>query len=80
MVVYLDGVYFGLYTMTDHIDDELMQASGLLETGNLYKAINHDANFRLTNANGDDQGHPARRLREEGGRAARRLRRSRRPG
>lgn len=54
-VVYLDGTYFGLYTVTDHIDGELMRASGLSEDGNLYKAIDHDANFRLTNADGDDK-------------------------
>ncbi len=54
-VVYMDGVYFGLYTVTDHIDGELMRASGLSEEGNLYKAINHDANFRLTNSDGGDK-------------------------
>jgi len=55
-VVYLDGAYFGLYTVTDHVDGELMRAAGLSEDGNLYKAINHDANFRLTNADGGDKG------------------------
>jgi hypothetical protein len=45
-VVYVDGEYFGLYAVTDHLDDELMKALGLSENGNLYKAINHDANFR----------------------------------
>ncbi|HEU5055985.1 MAG TPA: CotH kinase family protein [Kofleriaceae bacterium] len=55
-VVYQGGTYFGLYTVTDHIDGELMRASGLSEEGNLYKAINHDANFRLTNADGADKG------------------------
>lgn len=54
-VVYQDGAYFGLYTVTDHIDGELMRASGLSEEGNLYKAVNHDANFRLTNADGADK-------------------------
>jgi spore coat protein H len=51
-VVYLDGAYHGLYTMTDHIDDELMESHGLPESGNLYKAINHDANFSTTAAGG----------------------------
>jgi spore coat protein CotH len=55
-VVYMDGVYFGLYTVTDHIDGDVMRASGLSEEGNLYKAINHDANFRLTNSDGADKG------------------------
>ena len=54
-VVYQDGTYFGLYTVTDHIDGELMRAVGLSEEGNLYKAINHDANFRLTNYDGADK-------------------------
>ena len=52
-VVYIDGAYFGLYTVTDHLDDELMKAVGLSDSGNVYKAVNHDANFRLTNAGGD---------------------------
>jgi spore coat protein H len=52
-VVYLDGTYFGLYTVSDHIDGELMRASGLSEEGNLYKAIDHDANFRLTTWDGN---------------------------
>ena len=52
-VVYDGDQFRGVYTVTDHVDDDLMQASGLSERGNLYKAINHDANFRLTNASGD---------------------------
>ncbi|MCG8423001.1 MAG: CotH kinase family protein [Proteobacteria bacterium] len=47
-VVYLDGEFWGIYTVTDHIDGDLMEAHGLSAIGNLYKAINHDANFRLT--------------------------------
>ena len=53
VVLYLDGEYFGLYTATDHIDGDLMHAAGLAEDANLYKAISHDANFRLTNKDGD---------------------------
>jgi hypothetical protein len=52
-VVFLDGAYHGLYTVTDHIDQFLMAESGLLQSGNLYKAVNHDANFYLTDAQGD---------------------------
>ncbi len=47
-VVFLDGEYHGLYTVTDHIDRYLAYAAGLAASGNLYKAVNHDANFRLT--------------------------------
>ncbi len=52
-VVFLDGEYHGLYTVTDHIDGFLMEDVGLLRSGNLYKAINHDANFYLTDVYGD---------------------------
>jgi CotH protein len=47
-VVYLNGEFWGLYTVTDHVDDNLMKNNGLPEEGNLYKARTHDANFRLT--------------------------------
>ncbi len=46
-VVYLNGEFWGLYTITDHIDRHLMEDSNLFEDGNLYKARSHDANFRL---------------------------------
>jgi hypothetical protein len=36
--------------LTDHVDGNLMEDSGLFEDGNLYKARGHDANFRLTRA------------------------------
>ena len=52
-VLFLDGEYHGLYTVTDHIDGFLMEDVGLLRSGNLYKAINHDANFYLTDAYGN---------------------------
>lgn len=48
VVVYLNGAYWGLYTLTDHVDRRLMEDHGLSEAGNLYKARTHDANFRLT--------------------------------
>ncbi len=47
-VVILNGQYWGMYTATDHIDGYLMEDFGLLQQGNLYKAIDHDANFKLT--------------------------------
>lgn len=46
-VVYLDGAFHGLYAVTDHVDDRLFEAAGLPAGGNVYKAINHDANFTL---------------------------------
>jgi spore coat protein H len=50
VVVFLGGLYLGLYTLTDKVDGNLMQDNGLFEDGNLYKARTHDANFRLTRA------------------------------
>jgi spore coat protein CotH len=49
-VLFLNGVYWGLYTFSDHVDDDLMGAHGLSKAGNLYKARTHDANFRLVTA------------------------------
>jgi hypothetical protein len=52
-VVYLDGVYQGLYTGCDRIDDEFVRHMGFDDgEGNLYKAVSHDANFKLERANG----------------------------
>jgi spore coat protein H len=47
-VVYVDGQFRGLYAITDHVDGFLMEDHGLNQDGNLYKAVNHDGNFRLT--------------------------------
>jgi hypothetical protein len=47
-VVYLNGQFWGIYTITDHIDRYLLEDFGLHEDGNLYQAKTHDANFRLT--------------------------------
>lgn len=46
-VLYLDGEYYGLYTGLDRVDEEFIGEMGLDRTGNLYKAVNHDANFYL---------------------------------
>ncbi len=47
-VVYLQGVYHGLYVVMDHVDDEFVDHFGLSRDGNLYKSVNHDANFEFT--------------------------------
>ena len=52
-VVYIEGEFMGIYTAGDHVDDDLMVAHGLPQAGNLYKATNHDANFRLVTRTGD---------------------------
>jgi spore coat protein H len=46
-VVFLNGAYHGLYTVSDHIDGYLMEDFGLNQDGDLYKARSHEANFRL---------------------------------
>lgn len=46
-VIYLGGRWFGLYTLADHVDRDLFEESlGLGDGGNLYKSIDHNANFR----------------------------------
>lgn len=57
-VVFLDGEYHGLYVVSDHIDEYLMEDHGLDQAGNLFKARTHDANFRLTNNDGDPKATP----------------------
>jgi spore coat protein H len=46
-VLFLNGAYHGLYTFVDHVDGYLMEDFGFNQDGNLFKARNHDANFRL---------------------------------
>jgi len=46
-VVYLDNQYVGLYDIADQINGYMMEDFGYLQDGNLYKSINHDANFTL---------------------------------
>ena len=52
-VVYLQGVYHGLYVIVDHVDNEFVDHFGLNRDGNLYKSVNHDANFELTDYYGN---------------------------
>lgn len=46
-VIYLDGVYHGLYTVLDFIDEDFFAAQGLGDEGQLFKAVEH-ANFYAT--------------------------------
>jgi len=48
VVVYFDREYWGLYTSCDRLDDHFAQEMGLSRDGNLYKSIDHDANFYRT--------------------------------
>jgi hypothetical protein len=46
-VLYVNNEYYGLYTVSDHVDRHLMAANGLQSTGNLYKAVTHAARFEI---------------------------------
>jgi len=59
VAVYVDGLYFGLYALVDHVDRDLFEESlGLDDGGQLYKAVNHDASFR--NAGNPSAGYERR--------------------
>lgn len=45
VVVYINGAYEGLYMLGDHIDGEYWEDNGHFEDGNLYKSVDHSANF-----------------------------------
>lgn len=66
-VVFLDGAYWGLYTVSDHVDNDLFKAHGLADDGNLYKARTHDANFRLTDVDDNPKDPLHKGLTKEGG-------------
>lgn len=53
VVVYLDGEYHGLYVAADHIDDEFFEQSGFTRDSDVFKAVNHDANFYSYDAYGN---------------------------
>lgn len=44
-VVYLNGQYHGLYLLAEHVDGEVPARFGLRKDGNLYLAVDQDANF-----------------------------------
>ncbi|MCP4873230.1 MAG: hypothetical protein GY898_31435 [Proteobacteria bacterium] len=56
VVLYLNGDYHGLYTALDRIDNEFIDQMGFFRDSNVYKAINHDANFGPNRANGSSKG------------------------
>ena len=53
VALFVDGEYFGLYLLGDHVDRHFMEDRGLSDDGNVYKAVNHEANFRETRRSGD---------------------------
>lgn len=66
-VVFLDGQYYGLYTVSDHVSGYLMEEHGLFQDGNLYKARTHDANFRMIRADKSPKATPHDGLTKEEG-------------
>ncbi len=52
VVLYLDGAYHGLFMALDRIDNEFIDQMGFDRDAGLYKAVNHDANFFLTDSGG----------------------------
>jgi hypothetical protein len=52
-VVYVNGRYEGLYTVVDHIDRAFIAAQGLDAGGELFKAVEQDANFSREDALGE---------------------------
>ncbi|KFE71442.1 Inner spore coat protein H [Hyalangium minutum] len=57
-VLYLNGHYRGIFTVADHVDDELMERHGLSKTADLFKAVDADANFSRI----DRKGAPKEKL------------------
>ena len=51
-VVYRNGVYEGLYVACDRVDDALAERSGWAGDGDLYKSVDHHANFDLVDSDG----------------------------
>ncbi|NMO19356.1 CotH kinase family protein [Pyxidicoccus fallax] len=52
-VVYLNGRYHGLFTVADHIDRHFIAEQGLDPGGELFKAVEQDANFSRDDARGE---------------------------
>lgn len=52
-VLYIEGVYQGLYLAGDRVDDELARHSGFDGEGDLFKAVTHDANYSRIASNGE---------------------------
>ncbi len=51
-VLYVNGRFWGLFTVADHVDEHLMGSHGLSEDGDLFKAVENDANFSRLDKNG----------------------------
>jgi len=52
-VLYLDGVYQGLFMALDRVDNEFLEHQGFDPAAGLYKSVSHDGNFYLTDSGGN---------------------------
>jgi hypothetical protein len=55
-VLYINGDYQGLYVALDRPDDEFIRHMGMDDSGNLFKAVNHDASFYSVDYYGNPKG------------------------
>jgi spore coat protein H len=58
-VVFIDGQYWGMYQLTDHVDDDLLDDQGFDGAAVMYKAYSHDGNVRAEYNNGSPKGNLA---------------------
>lgn len=58
-VLYTNGQYRGLFTVADHVSKQLFKRHGLNPDGDLFKAVDADANFSLLDAEGAAKSHLA---------------------
>ncbi|RYZ62421.1 MAG: hypothetical protein EOP08_12275, partial [Proteobacteria bacterium] len=58
-VVFVDGVYQGLYQLTDNIGDHFMAARGLDKDGQMFKSVDHRGDYRSVRANGEPKPDPS---------------------
>lgn len=52
VVLYVNGRFWGLFTAADLVNDDLMKQHGLSKEGDLFKAVEADANFSRLDKNG----------------------------
>jgi len=57
-VLMVNGRYWGLFTVADHVNEHLMKRHGLSKEGDLFKAVDADANFSRLDAEGAPKQYP----------------------
>ncbi|ATB35359.1 lipoprotein [Cystobacter fuscus] len=51
-ILYVNGRFHGVFTVADHVDDDLMERHGLSKDGDLFKSEEADANFSRVTKSG----------------------------